>query len=378
MTAYYNEIDPAAVHVLRELIAGGFIAPGHVDDRSIKDVTADDIRGYTQCHFFAGMGGWSIAARMAGWPDNEPIWSASCPCQPFSAAGKGLGTDDPRHLWPDLFRLVSAIRPGRIVGEQVSGAPGYGWLDGIRADLETEGYASEAIDIPACAVDAPHIRQRLYWVAVANSDSTRSLPASQPGIHRQAQSERPRHGEPERLSGAVAVGDAFGAGLEGQRGHGDAGGRQVAARPVAQTDDGLVYADTDGRRRDGRQKTPEWGASIGTAAERDNAWRELGDADSPRELERQRPTERVQPIGGGRHLHTDGRNGSFYADAEWIICHDGKARRAKPGIRLLVDGMAGRIDLWRLAGNGIVLPLAAEAIAALKDILAIQSMQEAA
>lgn len=167
MTAYYNEIDATAAHVLRHLIAEGVIAPGDVDTRSIKDVHADDLRGYTQCHFFAGGGLWSVAARLAGWPDDRSLWTGSCPCQPFSQAGQGRGFADERHLWPDFHRLIRAVRPNVVVGEQVAGALGYGWLDGVAADLAAEGYASGAVDIPACAVDAPNIRQRLYWVAMA-------------------------------------------------------------------------------------------------------------------------------------------------------------------------------------------------------------------
>ena len=94
----YNEVDPGACNVLRELIANNLIAPGDVDERSIKDVRADDYRGYTQVHCFAGAGMWSGALRAAGWPDARPIGSGSCPCQGFSLAGKGLGFDDPRSL----------------------------------------------------------------------------------------------------------------------------------------------------------------------------------------------------------------------------------------------------------------------------------------
>ena len=57
----------------------------------------DDIAGYTQCHFFAGIGIWSYALRLAGWPDDRQVWTGSCPCQPFSAAGKGEAFNDERH-----------------------------------------------------------------------------------------------------------------------------------------------------------------------------------------------------------------------------------------------------------------------------------------
>src|SRR3990167_3813886 len=73
MTAYYNEIDPYAAQWLRNLIKAGHIAPGDVDERSIVDVRADDLRGYTQCHFFAGIGVWSHALRLAGWPDELAV-----------------------------------------------------------------------------------------------------------------------------------------------------------------------------------------------------------------------------------------------------------------------------------------------------------------
>lgn len=111
MAAYYNEIDPYAAQWLRNLVAAGHIAAGDVDERSIEDVTPDDIRNYTQCHFFAGIGVWSYALRRAGWPDDKPVWTGSCPCQPFSAAGQGGGFDDERHLWPHFHYLIEQCRP---------------------------------------------------------------------------------------------------------------------------------------------------------------------------------------------------------------------------------------------------------------------------
>lgn len=165
MTAYYNENDPFAAQWLRNLIAAGHIAPGVVDERSIEDVTPDDLRGFTQCHFFAGVGVWSLALRRAGWPDDKPVWTGSCPCQPFSAAGKGNGFADERHLWPSFFHLISECKPGVILGEQVASKDGLAWLDLVQADLEATNYAVGAVDLCAAGFGAPHIRQRLYWVA---------------------------------------------------------------------------------------------------------------------------------------------------------------------------------------------------------------------
>jgi DNA (cytosine-5)-methyltransferase 1 len=371
MTAYYNEIDPDAVLILRALIADGVIAPGDVDTRSIKDVQPDDLRPYTQCHFFAGGGLWSVAARRAGWPDARPVWTASCPCQPFSQAGKRAGADDPRHLWPNLFRLIRARRPVVVVGEQVAGQAGYGWFDGVRADLEGEGYAGRGVDIPACAVDAPHIRQRLYWCAVADAKSGRSkiveprpADSGEPAGKRQADQHIGRNGgngplayaEGQRSGRDVPIGRseqrtadgrfdaecgaldyAIGARLEGHAGHGDgAAGRAFADRPVAAADVGGGTMDDAVRVRDGQ--------STGS-------------------------------VSAGRHIpeHADDprarRNGSWWSDAEWIACHDGKARRAQPGSPLLVDGLPGRVGLWRVAGNAISPVLAAEVIGALMDTL---------
>ena len=276
--AAYNELDPAACAVLRELIARNVIAPGVVLEASIKDLTANDLRGFSQVHLFAGAGCWSVAARLAGWPDDKPLWTASCPCQPFSAAGKGAGVLDPRHLWPDVFRLVGQLNPRTLVGEQVSGAAGYGWLDGVRADLEGEGYACEAVDIPALAVNAPHQRNRLYWVAMADASiRERQRDDNRHGSRRagsddedveHAAGERRGEGWPEHelrggrpaASGADvrgAVGDAIGAGLEGQRGN-EPGASEGWSKPDGFATASNHWADTywiecAGRKSRGRR-----------------------------------------------------------------------------------------------------------------------------
>jgi DNA (cytosine-5)-methyltransferase 1 len=165
MTTFYNEWDAKTAAWLRELCKQGHVTNGVVDERSITELRGEDLRGYGRVHLFAGIGGWDYALRLAGWPDDRPVWTGSCPCQPFSAAGKRKGQADERHLWPEMFRLIRECRPDTIFGEQVASAVGHGWIDGVFADLEGIGYTCGAVVLGAHSVGAPHMRQRLWWVA---------------------------------------------------------------------------------------------------------------------------------------------------------------------------------------------------------------------
>ena len=169
MTALYNEIDPFAAAWLRELIKEKLIAPGEVWEDDIRDIRPSDLWGFTQCHFFAGIGVWSYALRRAGWPDTRPIWTGSCPCQPHSAAAaeRKLGFADPRDLWPTQFELIRAERPIAFFGEQVDDSAA--WIDRAANDFEREGFAFGAFDLPACAAGAPNERMRTFIVADTNS-----------------------------------------------------------------------------------------------------------------------------------------------------------------------------------------------------------------
>ncbi len=192
--ALYNEIEPYACEWLRNLIAAGHVAPGRVESRSISDLTPDDVVGPGQRHFFAGIGGWSAALRLAGVPDDADIWTGSCPCQPFSDAGKRGGTRDSRHLWPTWSHLIAECRPAVVLGEQVASRAGLAWFDVVRADLERCGYAVGASDLPAASVGAPHIRQRLYFVAVSGDERCERL-----RLH--LRERRPRARRPETGGG---------------------------------------------------------------------------------------------------------------------------------------------------------------------------------
>lgn len=189
----------------------GAIPKGEVDERSIADVTAGDLRGFTQCHFFAGIAGWPEALRRAGVPATRPLWTGSCPCQDFSCAGKRKGVIGHRDLWPEFFRLIRECRPVRVLGEQVSAAIGHGWLDRLSADLEAEGYAVGACVLGAHSAGADHIRQRIYWVANAESCGLQHKP-----MFRSAGVQHKATGAAERVlavgghgAGACGVADAF-------------------------------------------------------------------------------------------------------------------------------------------------------------------------
>jgi DNA (cytosine-5)-methyltransferase 1 len=164
---FYNENDRRKAAWLRHLIEEGVIAHGVVDERSIHEVQPEDVAGFDQCHFFAGIGLWSLCLRRAGWPDDRPVWTGSCPCGPFSAAGLRKGFDDPRHLWPEWFRLIRERRPDVLFGEQSADADA--WLDLVQTDLEGCRYAFGAADIPAAGFGGAHRRQRFGFVADADN-----------------------------------------------------------------------------------------------------------------------------------------------------------------------------------------------------------------
>jgi DNA (cytosine-5)-methyltransferase 1 len=234
---YYNDNDARAAAWLRELIEHGHLPEGVVDDRSITDVRPEDLTGYHQCHFFAGIGGWPYALSLAGWGD-APVWTGSCPCQPFSGAGRGKGHADERHLWPAFHALISECHPPVVFGEQVASKLGREWLAGVRADMEALGYACGAADLCAASVGAPHIRQRLYWVADANGerpqgwierrDGAEQRSAWEGGVGIQCRDGTTRRAEP----GIRPLADGVSGRMGLLRGYGNAIVPQVAAEFV--------------------------------------------------------------------------------------------------------------------------------------------------
>ena len=164
MKVYYNEIDDYCIEALKQLMMDGVIPKGDIDERSIEDVLPSDLDGYDQCHFFAGIGVWAYVTK-----DHGKLWTGSCPCQPFSQAGKRKGFADKRHLWPAFHWLIEQCRPHLVLGEQVGSKAALPWIDLVFDDLEGAGYSVWAKNFPAASVGAAHIRQRIYWCGVDNS-----------------------------------------------------------------------------------------------------------------------------------------------------------------------------------------------------------------
>ena len=348
---FYNDIDPKACAWLSELMAHGLIPLGVIDNRSITDIDPNELTRYTQCHFFAGIGGWSLALRYAGWPEDRPVWTGSCPCQPFSVAGKRKGEADERHLWPAFRDIIAKCRPPVCFGEQVASADGREWLAGVRADLEAVGYAVGAADLCAAGVGAPHLRQRLYWVA----DSLVSS-AARFGQHCGKPVDQP---QPERIGAPCRVADAKhdgrradepGRGSQGRTANWRTGGMADMQCPRLEGHTGDVR-DRSEPGRDGAHKAgsvAEGGPTCIVGDSTSGGRGECRDASQP---------------GSGGHVERAG-----WARFEIVHCRDGKARRFEPGSFPLAHGVPGRVGLLRGYGNAIVPQVAAEFISAFLSI----------
>ena len=360
MTALYNEHDHGAAAWLRELINQRQITEGTVDERSIADLQPEDVSGFRRVHLFAGIGGWELALRIAGWPEDIPVWTGSCPCQPFSAAGKRKGQADERHLWPEMFRLIQSVRPPCVMGEQVPGAIKPGWLDGVFADLEGAGYTCGAVVLGAHSAGAPHIRQRIYWVAYAN-ESRFTATGEGASFDEKRKSANEQRGFSECKSSDGGTTGRL-ANTECGRGRidkpiGGSEGRTSDWRDCAECGAGLEHSQGNGRSE--RRPEPVGGSvASGCGDER------LGDCHNSRlEGRGLLQSERPRELSAGPS--------SAWSDYRLIHFRDGKTRRIESGIEPLVDGLPGRVGLLRGYGNAIVPQTAAIFIRAVMEELGI-------
>lgn len=391
MTAYYNENEPYCAEWLRNLIAAGHIAPGVVDERDIRDVRPDELAIYTQCHFFAGIGGWSLALRLAGWPDSRPVWTGSCPCQPFSAAGRGAGFADERHLWPAWFHIITQCHPSVVFGEQVASKDGLKWLDLVQTDMEATHYSFGKADLCAAGIEAPHIRQRLGFVAYAENGRRDN------GIVEHAG----RHGPPiigvaggERVgvvayadSGASGQGSAQpcggdhgsdaqqgarlgGGGSTGALAHDERAGleeqreQQARGERAATERSGAPGCLDDGERDGRRSRRRDHGQYDRQQFDAAGAPGIVADADGGHaraEWEQRGGQHGQQPQNGGL--------AGPWRGADWVYCVDEAWRPTEPGSFPLAYGVSNRVGKLRAYGNAIVPQVFAEFIAASREAL---------
>jgi len=305
MTAYYNDIDPFSCDWTRQLIKAGIIPDGEVDERSIWDVRPDDLTSFQQCHFCNGISVWPYVLKQAGFPTDRVVWTGSMPCQPFSAAGKREGFADERHLWPAWFHLIGVCKPPVVFGEQVAGKDGGTWLDLVHADLESMGYACGPVVAPAAGFGSPQGRHRIYLVA----DTTHSH--GRPG-ERGTETGTREDGERRRRPAS--------SGTVGVVGKSDSPGSQPGRETCKAVGHGHTAESTGG---------PSF--LVHTLQQGLEGY--AGDERNGNEPGRQRKDE-ARPV-----APASGPCNSFWSDALWIPCRDGKWRPIEPGTSPLASGL---------------------------------------
>lgn len=325
---YYNENNPYAAQWLRNLIGGGLIPAGNVDERDIREVQPSDLKGYTQCHFFAGIAGWSYALELAHWPEDREVWTGSCPCQPFSVAGKKKGKSDERHLWPVWKELIDQCRPSEIFGEQIASPLGREWLSGVRADLEEMGYAVGGADLCAASLNAPHTRQRLWWVAYSRSQR---LEEREEQLAREECSSFERGGNVGRVVDPETS-------IRGRTGSEENVRRRVEKVGGSSSTGGLGNADGQGS---GRNSRAVFGEKEEGSSKRQAVRRELDKFELT----------------------------SFWGDFDIVWCKDGKSRRIESRSHPLAYGVPARVGKLSAYGNAIVPQVAAQFVMAYKEAI---------
>ena len=306
-------------------------------------------------------------------PIQPDVICGGFPCQPFSQAGKQLAQDDPRHLWPEMFRLIRECRPAWVVGENVAGLIKLG-LDEVLSDLEGEGYATRTFNLPACAVGAPHIRQRLWIIAHADSQGEPDKPfdgAGQLGFGFVADTKRGRRGQNREQRGLDKV-SRSGAHAKLPI--------KKSSPDVANTDNGHRPRKVEGvLGEQGRETSDRLAGECEDVADTDNADRRRGTerrqvGDGELELHgEERPAKDVANTksAGGQARGRDGmgttdRSRGNKGQSPGSGSKGDRARRpedywqSEPAVGRLADGIPNRVSQLRALGNTIIPQIAEE------------------
>ena len=333
----------------------------------------------THFSLFTGIGGIDLAAEWAGfetvgqcewadyptkvlekhWPD-VPRWrnirsvtkesfaertnrrtvdliSGGFPCQPFSVAGKQKGKDDDRYLWPEMLRVVSELRPNWVLGENVAGIVNMA-LDTVLSDLEALGYEVQAYIIPACGVDAPHRRNRVFIVANAIGRGCGEI--VQRGRMEGIRGARPYNTMQITESGTGVLGDAERCGCDWDN-------RRRAGAQLTNGCKDVANAQSE-RRREARthcERSAKWASVGGVMAYTDNPG-----------MERCEIAGSIEGLWTKRNKYA-GRCGE--GDGAWA---------AEPNVGRVANGIPSRVDRLKCLGNAVVPQQVYPILQAIADI----------
>jgi DNA (cytosine-5)-methyltransferase 1 len=358
----------------------------------------------THLDLFSGIGGFALAARWNGFRtlafcDNEPyaqavlkkhwpdvpchrdireiqgnlyagvtLLTGGFPCQPFSVAGKQRGKGDDRYLWPEMLRVIREARPAWIIGENVAGIVNMA-LDQVHTDLEAEGYEVESLIVPACGVDAPHRRDRVWIVAnVGNTKLDGFATAKTWGCV----GEKPLSRRPHQPQGTPQVEKRQFAGTGdlstdvadtncGQLGKCKSESQSLQMPSKGGERIGVV-ADSGGERQFWNQRsgpTASEGASSGHASERSSYCGRADVADLQ--------SSRIRGL-GPRGVQKP----RSHESTELSVCGGKRSKQAKwlsePGVGRVAHGIPNRVAKLRGLGNAIVPQVAAEIVRCIRIV----------
>jgi len=317
----------------------------------------------THLDLFSGIGGFALAAGWAGFEtvgfcDNEPyaqavlkkhwpsvpihgdiktldgtayrgvtLLTGGFPCQPFSSAGKQRGKDDDRYLWPQMLRVIQEARPAWIVGENVAGIIGLA-LDQVCSDLEACGYEVEPIIIPACGVDAPHRRDRVWIVGNAKFNG---------------------HSPSEKRRGLLYKSEKQTREIEKWQSSGASGSSENVA-------DSKCDAEGGTHRQDKRENKRGWENK--NIIERNEVGSNLADGD--KDVAYTNGGQFSQCESQGQQIQMPCQSGERVCGVRWL---------AEPGLGRLANGIPNRVAKLKGLGNAIVPQVAHQIIKGIRELL---------